>query len=43
MTFVKKCGLQPYDWLGRFRKKSIKDWDIFKWFKYLIFFYFFFF
>jgi hypothetical protein len=28
---VKKLGIQKYDWLGRIGKKSIADWDVFKW------------
>jgi phosphatidylserine synthase 2 len=26
---VRKLGIREYDWLGRWGKKSIRDWEIF--------------
>lgn len=30
MYLVDKMGIRRYDWLGRFGKESVWDWDVFK-------------
>ena len=32
LYLVKLFKLEEYDWFGRKNKKSIKDWDLFKWY-----------
>lgn len=31
LALGRKLGIKQYDWLGRHGKKSIFDWDVFKW------------